>query len=105
MLGKTAKLLGPAAHRKGLELLLDIRPAAPQFVRGDPAQLGQIIAHLTGNAIKFTERGEIVLQVDTESQDAAGVVSHFMVLDTGIGIPPETQQVIFEPFSNVYSSM
>jgi protein-histidine pros-kinase len=73
--------------------------------KGDPTQLGQIIAHLTGNAIKFTERGEIVLQVDTESQDPEGVVLHFMVLDTGIGIPPDMQQVIFELFSNAYSSM
>jgi signal transduction histidine kinase len=104
-LAQAAQRLAPAAHQKGLELLLDIRPAAPRFLRGDPAQLRQILFHLMGNAVKFTELGEILLQADLESENEEGVLLHFMVLDTGIGIRGEQQQVIFEAFSQADGSL
>ena len=104
-LAQAAQRLAPAAHQKGLELLLDIRPAVPRFLRGDLAQLLQILFHLIGNAVKFTERGEILLQADLESENEEGVVLHFLVLDTGIGIQGEQQQVIFEAFSQADGSL
>jgi signal transduction histidine kinase len=104
-LAETAQLLAPAAHRKGLELMLDIRPSAPRFVRGDPAQLRQILFHLIGNAVKFTDRGEILVQADLEPGNEEVVVLHFMVLDTGIGMQEEKQQVLSEVFSQADSSL
>jgi len=79
-LGEAQKLLAPAAHSKGLELLLEIRPNTPRFVRGDPAPLLQVIAHLTGNAVKFTEHGEILLRVELDSKDEQGIPLRFDVL-------------------------
>ena len=90
---------------KGLELLLDIRPAARRFVRGDPAQLLQIFFHLIGNAVKFTERGTILLQADLESDNEEDILLHFMVLDSGIGIRGEEQQLIFQAFSQADGSL
>jgi CheY-like chemotaxis protein len=94
----TLKTLAVRASEKGLELLLDIHPGAPEFVRGDPARLRQVITNLAGNALKFTERGEIVVQVFAETEDTAGSAVHFAVSDTGIGIAPDKQKAIFEPF-------
>jgi len=104
-LGETAKLLSPSAHQKGLEMIIDIRPDVPAFVHGDPTRLRQIVMNLMGNAIKFTERGEIALRVDNEQEDERSVILHFVVQDTGIGIPREKHQVIFEAFSQADGSM
>ncbi len=104
-LEQAAQVMAPAAHQKGLELLLDIRPAAPRFLRGDSAQLRQIFFHLIGNAVKFTARGEILVQADLDSENEEDVLLHFMVLDTGIGIRREEQQVIFEAFSQGDASL
>jgi signal transduction histidine kinase len=98
-LAEALRQLATAAHQKGLDLLLDIRPAAPRFVRGDPAQLLQILSHLVGNAVKFTESGEILLQADLESENEEGVLMRFMVFDTGIGIPGERRQILFDASS------
>ena len=103
-LGDTVKTIALRAHAKGLELLSDIRPEVPRTLIGDPGRLRQILVNLTGNAIKFTETGEVVVSVEVESWTASGIVLHFAVRDTGIGIPPDRQQKIFEAFSQADSS-
>ncbi|MGH9407539.1 MAG: response regulator [Terriglobia bacterium] len=101
-LEETAQTLAPRAHEKGLELICDVRPEVPEYVRGDPVRLRQVVVNLVGNAIKFTERGEIVLRVQREAGEKW--MLHFLVEDTGIGIPRDKQKVIFEAFSQADSS-
>jgi two-component system sensor histidine kinase/response regulator len=105
VLGQAVKLLLPEANRKGLELIWDVSPSTPGLVRGDVTRLRQIILNLTGNAIKFSKRGEIVLRVEPASEDDAGTVLHFQVRDNGIGIPPDKQQIIFDAFSQADGSI
>ncbi|HYL78831.1 MAG TPA: response regulator [Bryobacteraceae bacterium] len=99
------RLLALRAHEKGLELLCEIRPEVPLEIEGDPTRLRQIIINLAGNAIKFTERGEVALEVSLESRDDHQAVLKFSIHDTGIGIPPEKQTRIFEAFAQVDGSM
>ena len=94
-LGDTMKTLSLRAHQKGLELAFEIEPAVPDALIGDPGRLRQIIINLVGNAIKFTEQGEVVVHVKTESKTQDQIELHFTVADTGIGIPPEKQSAIF----------
>jgi protein-histidine pros-kinase len=96
--------LGGVAQQKGLSLVLQISPDVPEIVRGDGDRLRQILLHMIGNAIKFTERGEVRVSVAVEAELPDAVVLHFQVADTGIGIPPDVQQTIFEPFTQVDSS-
>jgi len=103
-LGDTLKTLALRAHEKGLELTYHIPPDVPEGLVGDPGRLRQIVVNLIGNAIKFTEQGEIVLEVVLESQTEEEVSLHFAVRDTGIGIPPEKQEVIFESFAQADGS-
>lgn len=103
-LESTIKTLATRAHKKGLELACHIPPDIPDGVIGDPGRLCQIVVNLAGNAIKFTEQGEVVVRVETESCTEDEAVLHFSVTDTGIGIPPEKQQVIFEAFTQADSS-
>jgi two-component system sensor histidine kinase/response regulator len=103
-LGQAMKILAGRAHEKGLELAYFVPPELPEFVVGDPVRLRQVILNLIGNAIKFTEKGEVVLRVELESQTDDGMSLHFAVSDTGIGIPPEKQALIFEPFSQADTS-
>jgi two-component system sensor histidine kinase/response regulator len=103
-LGDAIKTLALRAHQKGLELLYEVMPEVPDIVVGDPARLRQVTVNLVGNAIKFTERGEISLQVDKEEESEGKVHLHFMVTDTGIGISPEQQQLIFAAFSQADTS-
>ncbi len=86
------------AHDKGLELTCETHPEVPEFVVGDPHRLKQILLNLIDNAIKFTERGQVAMELwrDKDSNDA--VKLHFKVSDTGVGIAPHLQQTIFEPF-------
>ena len=98
------KTLALRAHEKNLELLCDIKPQVPCYAIGDPARIRQILVNLVGNAIKFTERGQVELQVDVEAQDDNELRLHFIVSDTGIGIAPEKQKLIFEAFSQADSS-
>ena len=100
----TTRVLAPRAYKKGIELACRILPEVPETLVGDPLRLRQIVVNLVGNAIKFTDHGEIVVQVQAESQTEDEVELHFSVRDTGIGIPPEKQQVIFEAFSQADSS-
>jgi CheY-like chemotaxis protein len=103
-LGNTLKTLSLRAHEKGLELALHVTQNVPYRLHGDPTRLRQIIVNLVGNATKFTDHGEVVLHVEMESQTESGIVLHFIVADTGIGIPSDKQQAIFEPFTQADSS-
>ena len=92
------------AHAKGIELLCEVKPGVPEYVLGDPIRVRQIVVNLLGNAIKFTERGEILLQIGVEAQSEGELTLHFMVRDTGIGILAEKQKLIFGAFSQADSS-
>ena len=104
-LAVTMKLLSVRAHEKGLELAYYIEPDVPRWVRGDPGRLRQVLSNLTGNAIKFTETGEVIAWVRREAGDAQEVVLGFSVTDTGIGIPGEKLPGLFQPFTQGDSSM
>jgi signal transduction histidine kinase/ligand-binding sensor domain-containing protein/CheY-like chemotaxis protein len=97
-LGDMIKALALRAHKKGLELVCHVTSEVPDALVGDLNRLRQIIVNLTGNAIKFTVRGEVVVRVEVESIAAREACLHFSVRDTGIGIAPNQQQAIFEPF-------
>jgi PAS domain S-box-containing protein len=103
-LGQAMKSLALGAHQKDLELACFVPPELPEFVIGDPARLRQVVLNLAGNAIKFTDQGEVVLRVEAEPGDADSLNLHFSVTDTGIGIPPEKQKIIFEPFTQADTS-
>ncbi|HEX8800935.1 MAG TPA: response regulator, partial [Terriglobales bacterium] len=100
----TVRLLAPRAHQKELELGCHIQVDLPDRVFGDPIRLRQIVINLVGNAIKFTDKGEVMLHVERQSQSESTLALHFFVSDTGIGIPEEKQQTIFEAFEQVDSS-
>ena len=101
----TLKMLSLRAQQKGLELACHIRPDVPDALVGDPGRLRQVIFNLVGNAIKFTERGEVVLHAEVQTCSQAQVELRFAVTDTGIGIPPEKQQLIFDAFEQADRSM
>ena len=103
-LGQSMKALGITAYQRGLELICDIRPEVPRTVVGDQNRLRQIIVNLVGNAIKFTEKGEIVLTVRREYCAEHEVGLYFSVSDTGIGIPRHLQQSIFGLFEQADAS-
>jgi signal transduction histidine kinase/DNA-binding response OmpR family regulator len=98
-MGEALKTLAVRAHEKKLELVLRVQPVVPDNLIGDPTRLRQILFNLVGNSIKFTEAGEIAVQVGVESNDADNATLHFTVTDTGIGIPQEKRRVIFEAFA------
>jgi PAS domain S-box-containing protein len=100
----TLKTLSLCADRKGLELLCEIAPDVPEVVSGDPNRLRQIIINLVGNALKFTQRGEVQLKVEAQPCEGEKLCLHFTVSDTGIGIPLDKQKSIFEPFSQADAS-
>jgi PAS domain S-box-containing protein len=100
----TVRLLAPRAHQKELELGCHIQADLPDRVFGDPIRLRQIVINLVGNAIKFTDKGEVMLHVERQGQSESILDLHFFVSDTGIGIPEEKQQAIFEAFEQVDSS-
>jgi two-component system sensor histidine kinase/response regulator len=107
-LGETMKALSFRAHQKGLELVYDVQPDVPEGLVGDPTRIRQIAVNLVGNAIKFTERGEVVITVEqapAEPYDDGTVFLHFAVRDTGVGVPADKQQKIFEAFSQADGSM
>jgi len=100
----TMRLLAMRAQEKGLELACRVSPDVPDRLTGDPGRLRQIVVNLVGNAIKFTARGEVVLEIVIDSQTDAHVELHGTVTDTGIGIPTEDQARIFEAFAQADSS-
>jgi signal transduction histidine kinase/ligand-binding sensor domain-containing protein/ActR/RegA family two-component response regulator len=111
-LADTMKTLGLRAHQKGLELACQVQPDVPDALVGDVGRLRQIVINLVGNAIKFTDRGEIVVDVSIVGQPqpaadrtATDVELHLAVTDTGIGISAEKQRLIFEAFSQADNSI
>jgi two-component system sensor histidine kinase/response regulator len=104
LLGDTLKPLALRAHSKGLELTGDIAADVPEQVVGDPGRLRQVIVNLVGNAIKFTERGEVVVRAELKRQTDDGYDVEIAVVDSGIGIPREQQRLIFDPFSQADAS-
>jgi signal transduction histidine kinase/CheY-like chemotaxis protein len=100
----TLKALALRADEKGLELLCEIAPEVPEMVRGDSSRLRQVLMNLIGNAVKFTRQGEVALKVLLNATEGADCLLHFTVSDTGIGIAPVKQKMIFEPFSQADSS-
>lgn len=98
------ELFAEPAHRKRLELIGEITDAVPAIHRGDPARLRQILVNLIGNAIKFTDRGDVILTVDGRPQGDHRFALRFAVKDTGIGMTPETQRTLFRPFSQADGS-
>ncbi|MFW6169183.1 MAG: ABC transporter substrate-binding protein [Planctomycetota bacterium] len=104
-LGDTVKSLALRAHAKNLELACEIAPQVPERLVGDPGRLRQIVVNLVGNSIKFTERGEVVLNVELRSRTDEEVVLQFAVSDTGIGIPKEKLSAIFDAFEQVDASV
>jgi signal transduction histidine kinase/CheY-like chemotaxis protein len=103
-LGSTMSPLALRAHHKGLELALRIAPDTPDVLVGDAGRLRQVVVNLVGNAIKFTEHGEVVLDVSEDSRISGQVVLHFRVRDTGIGVPAEMHQRIFDSFAQADGS-
>jgi len=113
--GDTMKSLAVRAHKKGLELIHDISADVPPCVVGDPNRLRQVILNLVGNAIKFTDHGEVVLKISPEPPGANGhssgagspansLLLHFAVKDTGIGVPADKRELIFHAFEQADSS-
>jgi signal transduction histidine kinase/DNA-binding response OmpR family regulator len=98
------KPLALMAHKKGLELIADVAADVPPGISGDPARIGQIIANLVGNALKFTAHGHVLLRVRCEERLADRVQLHFSVSDTGIGIPANKHASIFDAFSQADGS-
>ncbi|PWB79639.1 MAG: hypothetical protein C3F08_06275 [Candidatus Methylomirabilota bacterium] len=95
-----ADVLSIRAQKKGLELTCYVDPSLPSRVLGDPTRLRQVLVNLAGNAIKFTERGEVAIHVEQTQTETPGQVGlHFSVTDTGIGIPKNQQARIFDPFA------
>jgi PAS domain S-box-containing protein len=103
-LNEVMKVLGIRASAKRLELACDIDPDLTDALLGDPVRLRQILANLVSNAIKFTERGEVIIRAAEDFRDERGVAIHFSVTDTGIGVALEKQAGIFEAFAQADGS-
>ncbi|MGC2000562.1 MAG: response regulator [Candidatus Acidiferrales bacterium] len=104
-LGETMKSLSIRADQKGLELVYEVQPNVAEAVIGDPGRVRQVLINLVGNAMKFTEHGEVFISVSEESHERDFTMLHFMVRDTGAGIAKEQQARIFEAFSQADGSM
>jgi len=115
MIGSIVNLLAPRAQSKGLKLLHSVRPEVPQWLRGDPLRLRQVLLNLVGNAIKFTEKGEVAIELSEHHPLVQGggerispELPAFEILcavrDTGVGLSEEAQQRLFQPFSQADSS-
>jgi DNA-binding response OmpR family regulator len=101
----SVRTLSTKASAKGLDLVCQIRPEVPDRLIGDPGRLRQIVLNLVGNAIKFSEHGEVTVEVRVEAPVDADVVLHLIVSDTGVGIPEDKQKDIFEAFSQADTSI
>src|SRR5882672_7432292 len=101
----TATLLAVRAREKHLELTVDVPPDVPQMVRGDPTRVRQVLMNLIGNAIKFTEEGEVDVSASVTQRDSDEAALEFRVRDTGIGIPEEQLSTIFQEFTQADASM
>jgi PAS domain S-box-containing protein len=99
-----ARLISIQADAKGLEVTANMDMALPELLRGDPARVRQILLNLCGNAVKFTAKGEIAIEVSVLASDEQGTTVRIAVRDTGIGIPQDGLNMLFEPFTQVDSS-
>jgi CheY-like chemotaxis protein/HPt (histidine-containing phosphotransfer) domain-containing protein len=104
LLEDVARLISPAAHQKGLEVTAHVDPAVPDLLRGDPGRVRQVLLNLCGNAVKFTQRGEVALDIRVAAADAQGITVRFDIRDTGIGVPQDRLNSLFKPFSQVDAS-
>lgn len=104
VLDNCVTLIQQKASSKGLELLFDIELDVPDFLIGDPTRLGQILINFTNNAVKFTEQGEIIIEVKIREQDEHAVLLYFAVKDTGIGLTPEQCSRLFQSFQQADTS-
>ena len=102
--GDVVKSLALRAHAKGIELACHVHPEVPDSLQGDSNRLGQVVLNLVGNAVKFTERGEVVLDVRLDGQSDQELSLQFSVSDTGIGIPQEKLETIFDAFTQADAS-
>jgi two-component system sensor histidine kinase/response regulator len=103
-LENTLRTLGVRAHEKGLELVCEVGAEVPETLVGDAPRLRQVVLNLVGNAIKFTDHGEVLLQVETTETVRGETTLRFEVADTGIGIPSDKQDLIFEAFAQADGS-
>jgi two-component system sensor histidine kinase/response regulator len=104
LLEEISDLMAPRAHDKGLELVLHVRTLTPTRVVTDPGRLRQVLLNLLGNAIKFTEKGFVLLKVDLDARSNGDAILSFTVRDTGIGIPEDRQAHLFDKFTQADSS-
>ncbi|MES3003695.1 MAG: response regulator [Pseudomonadota bacterium] len=105
LLDTTSNLVGEKAAAKGLAMVFDIAPHVPRHLVGDSLRLGQILVNFAGNAVKFTERGEIVIGVAVSRHDAHGALLRFSVRDTGIGMTPAQMKGLFQSFHQADTSI
>ncbi len=104
LLGKVTEMVAIRAQEKGLALVCEIAPDVPRNLIGDPTRLRQVLLNLLGNALKFTESGEVALRVTSDSEASASGALRFTISDTGIGIPEEKLGAVFERFTQADSS-
>jgi PAS domain S-box-containing protein len=103
-LGDMMRILALRADEKGLELVYRVAPDVPEYLKGDPNRLRQVLLNLVNNAIKFTDKGEVVVDVTKRTLSGLDALLQFTVMDTGIGIPPEKQKMVFESFTQADTS-
>ena len=101
---EVAEVLAPSAHEKGFEIVCDVPPQLAAGVKGDPARLRQVLTNLVGNAVKFTERGEVVIEARAREEGDHRRIIRIGVRDTGIGIPADRLQAVFDSFTQVDGS-
>jgi signal transduction histidine kinase/ligand-binding sensor domain-containing protein/DNA-binding response OmpR family regulator len=103
-----ARIFAKPAFEKGLELICEVAPDVPERIAGDPTRLNEIVMNLLGNAIRFTDRGEVALEArvepEAESHDPDSIMLHFTVRDSGIGIPADKRDLVFEAFTQADGS-
>ena len=102
--GSALDLLAPNAAAKGIQLMLEIEDRVPTHINGDATRLRQILVNLLSNAVKFTERGEVIVRITVDRREGPSIILHFTVKDSGIGIPPDRMDRLFQSFSQVDAS-
>jgi two-component system, sensor histidine kinase and response regulator len=105
VIGHVADLVAHKAAAKGLEFVLDVAPQVPRRLIGDSLRIGQILINYANNAVKYTDHGRIVVKVRVEQRGRDDALLHFSVADTGIGLTPEQQQLLFQSFQQADSSI
>jgi CheY-like chemotaxis protein len=104
VVNQAVKPFAVSAYQNGIELIGNVRPNVPEYLVGDPGKLRQVLANLVGNAVKFTNRGHVLVEIGETSHEAGRATLHVLVEDTGIGIPAEKHAAIFEAFSQADGS-